>query len=147
MSDSQWLGAFVEGGYFRKINDLLEADPEFMATFKTIHGDIKFGKNGEWEKSGMLLGHGPCAGMQVARAGVVAQTRPGRQNLVERCRGQGLHRGPAFDEFPEVVADRRHRGLLQHDLRQPHEIGLGLRPGRGAPGQGATMAVVPGKQS
>jgi branched-chain amino acid transport system substrate-binding protein len=24
------------------------------ATFKTIHGDIKFGKNGEWEKSGML---------------------------------------------------------------------------------------------
>jgi multiple sugar transport system substrate-binding protein len=37
VSDSQWLGAFVEGGYFRKINDLLEADPEFMATFKTIH--------------------------------------------------------------------------------------------------------------
>ena len=33
VSDSQWLGAFVEGGYFRKINDLLDADPEFMKTF------------------------------------------------------------------------------------------------------------------
>ncbi|HKD21723.1 MAG TPA: ABC transporter substrate-binding protein, partial [Rhizomicrobium sp.] len=37
VSDSQWLGAFVEGGYYRKINDLLEADPEFMKTFKDIH--------------------------------------------------------------------------------------------------------------
>jgi multiple sugar transport system substrate-binding protein len=37
VSDSQWLGAFVEGGYFRKINDLLNADPEFMKTFKDIH--------------------------------------------------------------------------------------------------------------
>jgi multiple sugar transport system substrate-binding protein len=37
VSDSQWLGAFVEGGYFRKINDLLDADPEFMKTFKEIH--------------------------------------------------------------------------------------------------------------
>ena len=37
VSDSQWLGAFVEGGYFRKINDLLDADPEFMKTFKDIH--------------------------------------------------------------------------------------------------------------
>jgi multiple sugar transport system substrate-binding protein len=37
VSDSQWLGAFVEGGYFRKINDLLDADPEFKATFESIH--------------------------------------------------------------------------------------------------------------
>ncbi len=37
VSDSQWLGAFVEGGYYRKINDLLEADPEFMKIFKDIH--------------------------------------------------------------------------------------------------------------
>jgi multiple sugar transport system substrate-binding protein len=37
VSDSQWLGAFVEGGYFRKINDLLDRDPEFMKTFKDIH--------------------------------------------------------------------------------------------------------------
>jgi multiple sugar transport system substrate-binding protein len=37
VSDSQWLGAFVEGGYFRKINDLLDADPAFKATFDEIH--------------------------------------------------------------------------------------------------------------
>ena len=27
VSDSQWLGAFIEGGYYRKINDLIDADP------------------------------------------------------------------------------------------------------------------------
>ncbi|WP_026872224.1 extracellular solute-binding protein [Inquilinus limosus] len=37
VSDSQWLGAFVEGGYFRKINDLLDADPEFKKAFMEIH--------------------------------------------------------------------------------------------------------------
>jgi multiple sugar transport system substrate-binding protein len=37
VSDSQWLGAFVEGGYFRKINDLLDADPDFKKTFLEIH--------------------------------------------------------------------------------------------------------------
>ena len=40
VSDSQWLGAFVEGGYFRKVNDLLDADPEFMKTFKEIHPNM-----------------------------------------------------------------------------------------------------------
>ena len=35
VSDSQWLGAFVEGGYFRKINDLIDADPELKATMET----------------------------------------------------------------------------------------------------------------
>ena len=37
VSDSQWLGAFVEGGYYRKINDLLDADPDFKKIFFTIH--------------------------------------------------------------------------------------------------------------
>ena len=37
VSDSQWLGAFVEGGYYRKINDLLDADPDFKATMEQIH--------------------------------------------------------------------------------------------------------------
>jgi multiple sugar transport system substrate-binding protein len=37
VSDSQWLGAFVEGGYFRKINDLLDSDPDFKKTFLEIH--------------------------------------------------------------------------------------------------------------
>jgi multiple sugar transport system substrate-binding protein len=37
VSDSQWLGAFVEGGYFRKVNDLLDADPDFKKTMGEIH--------------------------------------------------------------------------------------------------------------
>ena len=37
VSDSQWIGAFVEGGYYRKINDLLDADPDFKKTFEQIH--------------------------------------------------------------------------------------------------------------
>src|SRR5687767_8709091 len=37
VSDSQWLGAFIEGGYYRKINDLLEADPELKAAFADMH--------------------------------------------------------------------------------------------------------------
>jgi multiple sugar transport system substrate-binding protein len=37
VSDSQWLGAFVEGGYFRKVNDLLEADPAFKDTLMSVH--------------------------------------------------------------------------------------------------------------
>jgi multiple sugar transport system substrate-binding protein len=37
VSDSQWLGAFVEGGYFRKVNDLIDADPKLAATLAEIH--------------------------------------------------------------------------------------------------------------
>lgn len=40
VSDSQWIGAFVEGGYYRKINDLLDADPEFKKTFDQIHSSF-----------------------------------------------------------------------------------------------------------
>ncbi len=37
VSDSQWLGAFVEGGYFRKVNDLIDADPVLKATMADMH--------------------------------------------------------------------------------------------------------------
>ena len=37
VSDSQWLGAFVEGGYFRKVNDLIDTDPELKATMEQMH--------------------------------------------------------------------------------------------------------------
>src|SRR3954452_9581955 len=37
VSDSQWLGAFVEGGYFRKINEVLNSDLCLMKTWKDIH--------------------------------------------------------------------------------------------------------------
>ncbi len=37
VSDSQWLGAFIEGGYYRKLNDLIDADPELKATLADMH--------------------------------------------------------------------------------------------------------------
>ena len=37
VSDSQWLGAFIEGGYYRKLNDLIEADPELKKTLDDMH--------------------------------------------------------------------------------------------------------------
>ena len=40
VSDSQWLGAFIEGGYFRKINDILDKDPELQAIFKDLHPNL-----------------------------------------------------------------------------------------------------------
>ena len=40
VSDSQWLGAFVEGGYYRKINDLIDADPELKAAMDGMHPSI-----------------------------------------------------------------------------------------------------------
>ncbi len=35
VSDSQWLGAFIEGGYYRKLNDLV--DPELKAILDDMH--------------------------------------------------------------------------------------------------------------
>jgi multiple sugar transport system substrate-binding protein len=40
VSDSQWLGAFIEGGYFRKINDLIDADSGLKATMDSMHPSI-----------------------------------------------------------------------------------------------------------
>ncbi|MEO1092829.1 MAG: ABC transporter substrate-binding protein [Pseudomonadota bacterium] len=37
VSDSQWLGAFIEGGYYRKLNDLIDADPELKAALDDMH--------------------------------------------------------------------------------------------------------------
>lgn len=37
VSDSQWLGAFIEGGYYRKLNDLIEADPALKAALDGMH--------------------------------------------------------------------------------------------------------------
>jgi multiple sugar transport system substrate-binding protein len=37
VSDSQWLGAFIEGGYYRKLNDLIDADPGLKAALDDMH--------------------------------------------------------------------------------------------------------------
>jgi multiple sugar transport system substrate-binding protein len=40
ISDSQWLGAFVEGGYYMKINHFIDADPELQAIFDDLHQNL-----------------------------------------------------------------------------------------------------------
>ena len=40
ISDSQWLGAFVEGGYYMKINEFIDADPELRAIFGDLHPNL-----------------------------------------------------------------------------------------------------------
>src|SRR2546430_650083 len=37
VSDSQWLGAFIQGGYYMKINKFIDADPGLQAVFKDKH--------------------------------------------------------------------------------------------------------------
>ena len=31
VTDSQWLGSFIEGGYYLKLNDHIDADPQLQA--------------------------------------------------------------------------------------------------------------------
>ena len=40
VSDSQWLGAFIEGGYFLKINKFIDADPDLKAAFEDLHPNL-----------------------------------------------------------------------------------------------------------
>src|SRR3954452_9831624 len=37
VSDSQWLGAFVEGGYSMQIDKFIKDDPEWQKVFKDLH--------------------------------------------------------------------------------------------------------------
>jgi multiple sugar transport system substrate-binding protein len=40
VSDSQWLGAFIDGGYYMKINKFIDADPGLQAVFKDLHPNL-----------------------------------------------------------------------------------------------------------
>lgn len=37
VTDSQWLGSFVEGGYYMDLTELMKADPELTAIMKDLH--------------------------------------------------------------------------------------------------------------
>jgi multiple sugar transport system substrate-binding protein len=37
VTDSQWLGSFIEGGYYLKLNDYIEQDPELQAIMQDLH--------------------------------------------------------------------------------------------------------------
>ena len=75
-----------------------------------------------------------CAGMQIARAGVVAEAGEGLHDRFQRRGGQHVDVGPARDEVLEVGRRASGRGLLQQDFRQPDAVGIGARARRRAPG-------------
>ena len=56
VSDSQWLGAFIEGGYYLKINKYVDADPGLQAVFKDLHPAVKASYSTYPYKSDKLYG-------------------------------------------------------------------------------------------
>jgi hypothetical protein len=101
---------------------------------------------GVGKPSVVALDHGFGAGVQVAGTRVVAEPGPKLQHVVERCGGQSRDRREALEEARIVRSDRAHGGLLQHDLGEPHLVGIGPLAGTRTPRQHAAMAVVPSEQ-
>ena len=56
VSDSQWLGAFIEGGYYLNINKYVDADPDLQAVFKDLHPAVKASYSTYPYKSDKLYG-------------------------------------------------------------------------------------------
>ena len=94
----------------------------------------------------MTLDHCAGAGMQVAGARVIAEPSPGGENLAELGARQRLDVRPGAEEEPVARQHGLDRGLLQHDLAQPHAVGIGARAGLCPPGEMPPLAVVPGEQ-
>ena len=85
----------------------------------------------------------PGCFMQIAAAGVVTQSGPVLEDLIEIGRGQLIQRGETLHETAEVGDDGAHLGLLEHDLGDPYAVGAGI----GLPGQiVAAMLVEPVQQ-
>ena len=73
----------------------------------------------------MIAPHRHRAGVQIARARIIAKTGPHPQHVVERGAAERVDIGPARQEFLEIRPHRLDAGLLQHDFRQPDGIGIG----------------------
>ena len=56
VSDSQWLGAFIEGGYYLNINNYVDADPGLQAVFADLHPAVKASYSTYPYKSDKLYG-------------------------------------------------------------------------------------------
>ena len=94
------------------------------------------------EAPAVALGHVLRAAVEVARAVVVAEPRPGGEDLLLRLLGERLQGGEALQERLVVGSRRLHRGLLEHDLGDPDAVGV-RRP---APRELAPVAVVPAQE-
>jgi hypothetical protein len=77
----------------------------------------------------MLIHDLARAGMEIARTRVIAEPGPEPEHMVEARGGQLLHRRKAFEETLVISRHGFDAGLLQHDFREPHPVGIGRRPG------------------
>jgi hypothetical protein len=72
----------------------------------------------------VLVANDLCRMVQVARAGVVTETRPMLQHLVQCRIGEGYHIREAVHESYVIRDDRLHLRLLQHDLGDPDAVSV-----------------------
>ena len=94
------------------------------------------------------IDHGARTGVEIARAGIIAEPRPCRHQIGLGCCRQLFDARPARDEFGEARGHRGDGGLLEHDFRQPHAVRVGrVAAGGRTPRQRARVPIVPSEQS
>ena len=98
--------------------------------------------DGLWELAVELGDDHLCRRVQLPCAAVVAEAFPQPQHVLFVGGGQSADIRQCDNEPLEVVADRGHLRLLQHDLADPDAVGVARLP----PGQVAGMFGIPGKQ-
>ena len=121
-----------------------------------VEGDAQHGggdvitHTGQGSKQLRVVGNPPLktgdhqagGAVQVAGPGIVTESFPQFEDLLDVGGSQIGRCGKAVHEAL-VIGDRGgHLGLLQHDLRDPYGIGVGRLP----PGQAPAVAGIPGQQ-
>src|SRR5262245_38372644 len=95
VSDSQWLGAFVEGGYYKKINEFVDKDPELQAIFKDLHPNMVASYSTYPHKSENLYGFPQMPDVLIVYYRKDLFCDPGEQAAYQAKYGQKLPCEPA----------------------------------------------------
>ena len=95
------------------------------------------------ETSLMFGRYQPGAGKQVAGAGIIAKPSPGGHDLGIGRTGQRLNGRPAPHEGFEIGTGMGDGRLLEHDLGQPHPIGVRFQAGFSPPRQRPLIHSIP----
>ena len=73
---------------------------------------------------GMALTDDLSATVQIARPCVITQPGPVLKYRIQRRPRQRRNLREGFEKAPVIGNNRRNLGLLQHDFRQPHPVGI-----------------------
>ena len=143
VSDSQWLGAFVEGGYYKQINEFVDKDPELQAIFKDLHPNLVASYSTYPHKSENLYGFPQMPDVLIVYYRKDLFCDPGEQAAYQAKYGQKLPCDPAEmdntdwahgQELRRVLPPRQGRQARRPDARRrflryrlPGRQGLRLR--------------------